>query len=911
MTEPKVNIIIMCQYDFKHTIECIKNIKKFTNYNNYDLSIFNNGNIKNNNDKINALKKSCNIKVIQHQKPKKIIDFINQDIYTFNEYDYICLINNGVQVSQNWLNKLIDDLQYNKKSVCTPVSNLHFKNIKFKSFNEMEKHMQINEANIDENNIFLNCMLLKVKEYDLKLVNGKILNFDDYFVSKKSLIYAKKPVNIQLTNINFNIVIFFHVFNLTVFDDILKTYSNFFTNKLFNFIFYCSTNTEEKKEHILHKIPNAIISICENRGADIGGFFSSLNSFFKDEHLNCDDYIYLVLHTKTDDTWRNNMIKNLLNSKNIMGLKRILNNNNNNPIIIGDEKYHFDSKLINVDNIKKTFYLYNDSFKNDINDYVDTYVWEDNDDGKKEYVDTILLRPEFYNYYERDLRSGNDAYLHKHWEGSGKNEFHRIQNPCLIKKPKNKYAAFIAGTCFVCNNSFIQFFKNINLELEITKMEPGYVVNNVSRMTHSWEYLFGLLCYLNDGYVLNINDNGNISDMKTYDDLDLCIYKNCNDDLKHLSNDKLVEHYKIHGYKEKRIYSLKTLTKKQVIINNHLNKAKIAIFLFIVPNNLSGGYRTLLRYINCLKKNGYDVDIYFGDNSHHLKTVYGYSIITNNLDDILKTIDSYNELNINDYNFFLGLNVVKKYDLIFANAWQIADSVYFNKQHAKKLGYIIQDLEALFYPKNKDLQQKVVSTYKNDYNYFCLSKYLYENFKHFPNTYYSNLSFDKKIYNINKPFETRTNSVIISYYPYKPNRQPKLCESIISILSKQKINCYVFPTDIKITNGNNNYIHNIGNQTTEQLNVLYNQHKIGIVFSSSNPSRLGFEMLASGLNVIEYEHESTNYDMPNNIFTKIKSDKNIIQIVKNLFNNHIECNDFLNSLVNEEQTFLEYTKKLL
>jgi hypothetical protein len=36
-----------------------------------------------------------------------------------------------------------------------------------------------------------------------------------------------------------------------------------------------------------------------------------------------------------------------------------------------------------------------------------------------------------------------------------------------------------------------------------------------------------------------------------------------------------------------------------------------------------------------------------------------------------------------------------------------------------------------------------------------------------------------------------------------------------------------------------------------ELNDLYNQHKVGIVFSNTNPSRLGFEMCASGLNVID------------------------------------------------------------
>ena len=60
----------------------------------------------------------------------------------------------------------------------------------------------------------------------------------------------------------------------------------------------------------------------------------------------------------------------------------------------------------------------------------------------------------------------------------------------------------------------------------------------------------------------------------------------------------------------------------------------------------------------------------------------------------------------------------------------------------------------------------------------------------------------------------------------------------------------------------------MGTLNIKELNNLYNKSKVGIIFSESNPSRLGFEMYASGLHVIEKDNEFTKYDMPKSYFTK-------------------------------------------
>ena len=79
----------------------------------------------------------------------------------------------------------------------------------------------------------------------------------------------------------------------------------------------------------------------------------------------------------------------------------------------------------------------------------------------------------------------------------------------------------------------------------------------------------------------------------------------------------------------------------------------------------------------------------------------------------------------------------------------------------------------------------------------------------------------------------RENSVIIPYYRnIKPGRKPELVEKIIHILSNNNVKCFIYPYDYLVKN---KYIVNMGTLTEKELNDLYNKHKIGIVFSNTNP----------------------------------------------------------------------------
>jgi hypothetical protein len=156
----------------------------------------------------------------------------------------------------------------------------------------------------------------------------------------------------------------------------------------------------------------------------------------------------------------------------------------------------------------------------------------------------------------------------------------------------------------------------------------------------------------------------------------------------------------------------------------------------------------------------------------------------------------------------------------------------------------------------------------------------------------------------------REKSIVIAYYTYKKGRLPELINKIITKLSL-KYKCYIFPCNFNNINDN---IINMGTLSINQLNELYNKSTIGIVMSNTNPSRLGWEMLSSGMKVIEYDSEFTKYDMPNKYFTKIKNDNDIENIVYNLLNDsYIYPKEYIDSISvdKENENFLNNIISLL
>jgi len=607
--------------------------------------------------------------------------------------------------------------------------------------------------------------------------------------------------------------ILFHIGKLEIAYDIIKKYPDFFSRG--DVYVSCHSNNVEK--NISKKIKVKKFFIIENRGMDIGGFFNIMN-YLKINKIFYDKYI--KIHTKTNEVWRNKLIQPLYKYR---GTKI----NNQLPYIYQSEENTMQNRKnhINIDILKK--------YNINLNCYLDSYHCNSGLD----------FNSSFYKHYETDLSNYNEQLLINHYNNHGKNEFHRISNIHYIKSHAIKESMFVPGTMFIFNKRYCEILNKFDYLQEFKKMEPGYVIHNSLTITHSWEYFFGHLSYYYSGCIINFDNTPIIN--------------------------KLIK------------------IPKMSILNVPINHSKIAFFMIPSGNEpISGGYRTLLKYIRYLNDSGLSVDMYFGicwnDNDVLLNTknegIFGIPSCSNwynektSIDNLINNISKYNEINISKNNYYISFKLQRNYHIIVSNAWQVAKAGYLQKSRCKKLAYIIQDREELFYPGNNILQNEVLSTYKPEYSYYCLSGYLTNHFKsQFTRSTItqSKLTFNKNdYYDLNK---NRENGIILAYYKGKPGRLPQMIEKIIDILSTN-YKCYVFPDKY---NGNENVI-NCGTMSVPQLNNLYNSQKIGIIFSNTNPSRLGFEMKASCLHVIEYQSEFTKYDLPTKYFTKILNYNNII-----------------------------------
>jgi hypothetical protein len=500
------------------------------------------------------------------------------------------------------------------------------------------------------------------KYFDVKLY--KQLNADlELFSNEKAIQHYLTIGHIEKRKYCvFKTAILFHVGNLDVFIKIFNNNCEFFKRKILIII---TTHSINNINSIGKYLPNAIYKLIENKGADIGGFLYGMKILNEHPNYKDIDSIYFI-HTKTNDVWRRDLLFPL--TTNYLKIEELMENEKNVPIIVGSNKYCRRNKGINRTYIKDIFVRNNIDLHTDWKEYIDDYIDENYLTNKNEpnainkYTDLIIC-PSFYKNYEHDLSLLTDLEAIEHYKKFGVNEYYRINNPCYIKK-FGKESYFIAGTIFVCNKAYFKVFEDIDYINEYNILECGYVLNTIPRKIHAWEYLFGLLTYTRNGYIISIDNNGNRNIMVNKDNqFNLDIYKSSNKDLIHLNDVDLVRHYYEMGIKEDRIYSRIQLYKPQAIINNNLYKANIAICLSM-PSSIDK-FNNMLIKIKTVSKNNTNIDIYLGDSINDYNKYLGLSIIKNDLDNFLDKIKNANIIkNFENYNFYLGLTLHRNYNNI-------------------------------------------------------------------------------------------------------------------------------------------------------------------------------------------------------------------------------------------------------
>ena len=263
----------------------------------------------------------------------------------------------------------------------------------------------------------------------------------------------------------------------------------------------------------------------------------------------------------------------------------------------------------------------------------------------------------------------------------------------------------------------------------------------------------------------------------------------------------------------------------------------------------SGGHRTILQNVQYLIRKGYECDVYVEDKGE-----------VKNSEELRRQAETL--FGKHDCRFILGYDTQGEYDIIFATAWFTAKVVRDCNSKAVK-AYFIQDFEALFNPMG-DGYILACNSYGYGLKPVTIGRWLSHKMQteyHTPSRYFD-FCADRRIYRP-LPEAKKEHAICFVYQPDKPRRCSVLGIEALGIVKflRPDVKIYLYGSNIK---GNVWFEHeNLGIIPLEKCNALYNKCEVGLCISSSNPSRIPFEMMAAGLPVVDLYMENNFFDMPN------------------------------------------------
>lgn len=206
--------------------------------------------------------------------------------------------------------------------------------------------------------------------------------------------------------------------------------------------------------------------------------------------------------------------------------------------------------------------------------------------------------------------------------------------------------------------------------------------------------------------------------------------------------------------------------------------------------------------------------------------------------------------------------------------------------NVKHKAYLVQDFEAWFNPVG-DTYNVAESSYTFGLLHFTVGKFL----THVLQKQYAaqaipaGLGVDTEVYYDQQ--KTRENAICFLYQPEKFRRTPQLAMDALRIVKQKQpdLKIYVYGSDAPIHLDfeveNLGLIHDL-----TELNALYNKCKVGICISMTNPSRIPFELMATGVVPVDIYRYNNLLDYPSGtIQLAYQSSESIAEAVLGLFAN--------------------------
>lgn len=198
---------------------------------------------------------------------------------------------------------------------------------------------------------------------------------------------------------------------------------------------------------------------------------------------------------------------------------------------------------------------------------------------------------------------------------------------------------------------------------------------------------------------------------------------------------------------------------------------------------------------------------------------------------------------------------------IVATTWFCAQPVIDIRSAAARL-YLVQDYDPLFHPAG-DIAVAAAATYSLGMSTVVIGRWLQHKLLADHGVAAGSLPFtaDPSVY---RPTgQARERKVVAVYQPDKPRRCPDLVrETLRRVVRLGDVEVLTVGSSAAPSLGPGH--RHLGILSVKELAEIYASSRVGLCISASNPSRIPFEMMASGLPVVEVHLPNTVYDLPEN-----------------------------------------------
>lgn len=277
---------------------------------------------------------------------------------------------------------------------------------------------------------------------------------------------------------------------------------------------------------------------------------------------------------------------------------------------------------------------------------------------------------------------------------------------------------------------------------------------------------------------------------------------------------------------------------------------------WLVPTPIrgSGGHRTIFAHVRDLVARGHECVLHVQQRDPH---VPGSDAL--DADGLAARI--------REYFFETGARVVAGWDALEPCDIQVAtlwETAYFVQRspHGRRKAYFVQDFEAWFSPMG-DGWVGAENTYRLGLEHVTIGRFL----THLIRTEYQgsanffDFTVDQGVYRPAPDLRTEAPSVAFLYQPEKPRRCPWLGREALGIVKHRMPEARIFLYGSDAPAPELWFeTERLGLVTPAQCSNIYQRAHVGLCISATNPSRIPFEMMASGCAVVDLDRPNNRHD---------------------------------------------------